>query len=90
MPANPTHNIMAPKFVFFDSSMWIYLANGFKVFSGKYLDLHFKIFDILERRAAEGSLVILTNEIVKEEWERNEEESAKQLGYEISWMLLPE
>lgn len=71
---------MAPKFVFFDSNTWIYLANGFEVFSGKYLDLHFKVFDILERRVSDGSLVIFTNEIVKEEWKRNEEESAKQLG----------
>jgi len=70
---------MAPKFVFFDSNTWIYLSNGFEVFSKKYLDLHFKVFEILQKRVWDGSLIIFTNEIVKEEWKRNEEDAATQL-----------
>lgn len=71
---------MAPKFVFFDSNTWIYLSNGFEVFSKKYLDLHFKIFDILKRRVDDGSLIIFTNEIIREEWQRNETDAAIQLN----------
>lgn len=71
---------MSLKFVFFDSNTWIYLANGFDVFSNKYLELHFKVFDILEKRVLDGSLVILTNEIIKEEWGRHQNDAAKQIA----------
>jgi len=71
---------MAPKFVFFDSNTWIYLANGFDVFSNNYLELHFKVFEILEKRVLDGSLVIFTNEIIKEEWARHHDDAAKQIS----------
>lgn len=71
---------MGPKFAFFDSNTWIYLANGFNVFSNKYEDLHFKVFEILEKRVSDGSLVIFTNEIIKEEWARHQDDAAHQIG----------
>jgi hypothetical protein len=71
---------MAPKFVFFDSNTWIYLANGFDIFSNNYLELHFKVFEILEKRVSDGSLIIFTNEIIKQEWARHQDDAATQIG----------
>jgi hypothetical protein len=57
--------------VFLDTNNWIYLSNGFNIFSGEHEDLHFKVFDIIEKRVADGSLVFLVNDIVLDEFERN-------------------
>lgn len=73
------YSTVAPKFVFFDSNTWIYLANGFDVFANKYLELHFKVFEILEKRVLSGDLVIFTNGIIKEEWARHQDDAAIQI-----------
>lgn len=70
---------MSPKFAFFDTNTWIYLANGFDAFAKQYGDLHFKVFDILEKRVNDGSLVIFTNEIIKAEWLRHLDDAAHQV-----------
>ena len=61
--------------VFIDTNNWIYLSNGFNIFSGEHEDLHFKVFDIIQKRVADGSLVFLINDIVLEEFERNKAKS---------------
>jgi len=41
---------MAPQYIFLDTNNWIYLANGFNVLSKEHDDLHFRVFDIIEKR----------------------------------------
>lgn len=66
-------------FIFLDTNNWIYLSNGFDVRSKSHENLHFKLFDFITQRVDEGSLVILVNDIVIEEWRRNKTEAEKQL-----------
>ncbi|RIJ48750.1 hypothetical protein D1614_09475 [Maribellus luteus] len=66
-------------FIFLDTNNWIYLSNGFNVLSNNHDELHFKIFDIITKRVEDGSLVILVNDIVIDEWRRNKEIAEKQL-----------
>lgn len=67
------------KFIFLDTNNWIYLSNGFDVRSNSHENLHFKLFDFISRKTAEGSLVLLVNDIVIDEWKRNRQEAEKQL-----------
>ncbi|UII32154.1 PIN domain-containing protein [Fulvivirga ulvae] len=59
------------RFIFLDTNNWIHLSNGFNILSNKYDELHLKVFDIIERRTSDGSIVFLINDIVLEEWKRN-------------------
>lgn len=66
-------------FIFLDTNNWIYLSNGFNVWSNKHDELHFKVFDIITRRVADESLVVLVNDIVIDEWQRNKAQTEEQL-----------
>jgi predicted nucleic acid-binding protein len=68
------------KYIFLDTNNWIYLCNGYNVYSGKHEELHFKIFDTLKKRSEEGSLRFLINDIVIDEWTRNESQRREQLN----------
>lgn len=61
------------KYIFLDTNNWIYLSNGFNPYSNEHDELHLKIFDNIQYRVQEGSLVFLINDIVIEEWNRNRE-----------------
>ncbi|PZR16204.1 MAG: hypothetical protein DI539_17895 [Flavobacterium psychrophilum] len=67
------------KYIFLDTNNWIYLSNGFNVLSNKHDELHLKIFEIIQRRAEEGLLIFLINEIVVEEWKRNKSSTEQQI-----------
>lgn len=60
-----------PVYVFLDTNNWIYLANGFDIYSNKHGDLHLKIFETIEEKSTDGTYVFLVNEIVLAEFERN-------------------
>lgn len=66
-------------FIFLDTNNWIYLSNGFNVWSNKHDELHFKVFDIITRRVADESLVVLVNDIVIDELQRNKAQTEEQL-----------
>jgi hypothetical protein len=71
---------MSPmRYVFLDTNNWIYLSNGFNIYSSDYGELHFKIFDFIVKKVDEGRLTFLTNKIVLEEWERNKKHSQNQI-----------
>lgn len=60
-----------PAYVFLDTNNWIYLANGFNIYSKKHEDLHFKIFETIEQGSKDGKLIFLVNDIILAEFERN-------------------
>lgn len=66
-------------FVFLDTNNWIYLCNGFDIRSGAHGDLHYKLFEFLEQQVDQGSLVVLVNPIILEEFERNKVRSQEQI-----------
>lgn len=68
-----------PKYIFLDTNNWIYLSNGFNILSNKHDELHFKIFDFIQKHTANNSLVFLVNDIVFEEWDRNKENAENQI-----------
>jgi len=73
---------MGPQYIFLDTNNWIYLANGFNVLSKEHDDLHFRVFDIIEKRVDDGSLTFLVNDVILEEFERNKaytEEKIKKI-----------
>ncbi|MCE4564354.1 DUF4935 domain-containing protein [Maribellus sp. CM-23] len=67
------------KFIFLDTNNWIYLSNGFNIYSNKHDELHLKVFETIRKRVKEGNLVFLINDIVLSEWERNKEQSENQI-----------
>ncbi|MDB5125172.1 MAG: hypothetical protein JWP94_3301 [Mucilaginibacter sp.] len=62
---------MEKVYVFLDTNNWIYLANGFNVQSQKHDDLHHKLFNFIEQQVDENKLVVLVNDIILDEFERN-------------------
>ena len=68
-----------PKFIFLDTNNWIYLANGFNILAGDHDDLHLKVFDIIEKRVDDGSLVFLVNDIIFEEFARNKARTEEKI-----------
>ncbi|MFT7158194.1 MAG: hypothetical protein ACI8Q1_003223 [Parvicella sp.] len=67
------------KFIFLDTCNWIYLSNGFNILSNKHDELHLKLFDKIKSWVNEGRVIILINEIVQTEWERNRDQAASQI-----------
>jgi hypothetical protein len=67
------------KFIFLDTNNWIYLSNGFNIFSSRHDELHLKVFETIRKRVNEGNLVFLINDIVLSEWERNKEQTENQI-----------
>lgn len=67
------------KFIFLDTNNWIYLSNGFNILSNKHDELHLKIFEFIGKRVEEGSLTFLVNDIILEEWRRNNIQAEKQI-----------
>jgi hypothetical protein len=70
---------MYPRYVFLDTNNWIYLANGFNPYSQKHEDVHLKVFDLLEKRANDGSIIVLVNKIVLDEFERNKAQTEAKI-----------
>lgn len=70
---------MNKTYIFLDTNNWIYLSNGFNVYSSKYEELHIKVFEIIEKRVKDNSIVFLTNDIIIQEWERNKSQASKQI-----------
>jgi len=64
-----------PIYVFLDTNNWIYLANGFNPYSNKHDDTHLKIFELLRQRAEQGTIVVLVNQLIAEEFERNKSQA---------------
>lgn len=91
-------NQMEQIYVFLDTNNWIYLANGFNVQSRKHDDLHYKLFDFIEAQVDQGKLVVLVNEIIFIEFERNkthtndkiEDIEKKKTGYNNTLKSLKE
>lgn len=71
------------KYIFLDTNNWIYLSNGFNIYSSKHDELHLKIFNIICKRVKDGSIVFLVNDIILSEWERNKNQVENQIN-EIS------
>ena len=70
---------MEKVYVFLDTNNWIYLCNGFDTRSGDHGDLHFKLFEFLEQQVDQGRLVVLVNNIILEEFERNKNRSQEKI-----------
>jgi len=70
---------MTPRYVFLDTNNWIYLANGFNPYSKKHDDVHLKVFDLLEKRAEDGSIIVLVNHLVLDEFERNKAQTEAKI-----------
>ncbi|MCX2492623.1 PIN domain-containing protein [Pedobacter sp. PF22-3] len=68
-----------PVYVFLDTNNWIYLANGFDIYSKKHGDLHLKIFETIEEKSNDGTYVFLVNEIVLKEFERNKNQTEAKI-----------
>lgn len=66
-------------FLFLDTNNWIYLCNGFDIRSGDHGNLHYKLFEFLERQVDQGSLVVLVNPIILDEFDRNQIRSQEQI-----------
>lgn len=64
-----------PIYVFLDTNNWIYLANGFTPYSNKHDDTHLKIFKLLRQRAEHGAIIVLANQLIIEEFERNKSQA---------------
>lgn len=64
-----------PIYVFLDTNNWIYLANGFNPYSNKHDDTHLKIFKLLRQRAEQGTIIMLSNQLIIEEFERNKSQA---------------
>ena len=69
------------KVIILDTNNWIYLSNGFNVYSNKHDELHLKVFEKIKKWTDQGSITFLTNDIIIEEWERNKSEASKQIDY---------
>jgi len=55
-----------------DTNIWIYLANSYNPKNENYEDgLHFKLVETLKKLIDSGDIIILTNEIIIKEWQRN-------------------
>lgn len=67
------------KTIFLDTNNWIYLSNGFNIYSKKHDELHLKIFEKIISRCNEGSLIFLVNDIVLSEWDRNKKQTQNQI-----------
>ena len=67
------------RYIFLDTNNWIYLSNGFNILSNKHDELHFKVFDLLRKRTGDGSITILINGLIIEEWQRNKRHCKKQV-----------
>jgi len=67
------------RYLIFDTNVWIYLCNGYDIFTGKYdlvkLKIYFKILDALIERVKKGDIEILVNDLIIKEWERNKASS---------------
>lgn len=55
------------------------MCNGYNVYSTKYEELHFKIFEFIADNVKKGRLKFLTSDIIFEEWERNKAKSLEQV-----------
>ncbi|MBP6236433.1 MAG: DUF4935 domain-containing protein [Saprospiraceae bacterium] len=57
-----------------DTNVWLYLANSYNPKNKAFEDgLHFRLVEILTELVVNREIVILTNEIIIEEWNRNKE-----------------
>lgn len=65
-------------YLILDTNIWIYLANGFNSITNK-LDpnsqMHFELYEKLKQKTDAKEFVILTNYIIRLEWERNKKAS---------------
>lgn len=61
-------------YLILDTNIWIYLANGFNSITNQ-LDpssqMHFELYEKLKQKTDDKEFVILTNYIIRLEWERN-------------------
>lgn len=61
-------------YLILDTNVWFYLANSYNPKNKDFDDgLHFRLVEILSELVDKGEVVILTNEIIIEEWNRNKE-----------------
>jgi len=61
-----------------DTNIWIYLANSYNPKNKNYEDgLHFKLVESLIKLIDSGDFILLTNDIIIEEWNRNKEAAKK-------------
>jgi hypothetical protein len=67
------------RYIFLDTNNWIYLSNGFNTQSNKHDELHFKIFDLFRKRVNDGSITVLVNQLVLEEWKKNKQHCKNQV-----------
>ncbi|AUC75015.1 PIN domain-containing protein [Olleya sp. Bg11-27] len=67
------------RYIFLDTNNWIYLSNGFNIYSSRHDELHLKVFDIIKKRVADGSLIFIINDIILEEWQRNKDQVENQI-----------
>lgn len=59
-------------YLILDTNIWIYLANSYNPKNENYEDgLHFRLVKALKRLIDSGDFIILTNDIIVEEWQRN-------------------
>lgn len=65
-------------YLILDTNIWIYLANSYNPKHKNYENgLHFKLVESLKKLIDSEDLVILTNDIIIEEWNRNKEAAKK-------------
>lgn len=67
------------RYIFLGTNNWIYLSNGFNILNNKHDELHFKVFDLIKKRVNDGSLTVLTNRLILEEWARNKQHCKNQI-----------
>jgi hypothetical protein len=59
-------------YLILDTNTWIYLANGTDLTTGKIHDsAHFTLFEKLTQKVEDGSVKILINDTIIQEWTRN-------------------
>ncbi len=64
-------------YLILDTNTWIYLANSKDPLTENFHDgLHFKLFEKLAKKVKDGSVQILINYLIKEEWERNKQHAS--------------
>lgn len=70
-------------YLILDTNIWIYLANGFNSMTNQ-LDpnsqLHFELYEKLKQKTDDKEFVILTNYIIRLEWERNKKAAFANIG----------
>lgn len=66
-------------YLILDTNIWIYLANGLDIATGKHSDQHFELLSSLQAFREKGEAIVLVNDVILAEWERNRRHTETQI-----------